>query len=440
MAYIRRDIKQSATLLMVANTDGSGESVLVKRPLRVGGFVTGYGGRGAAPAWSPDGRTIALGAHVAHAGLWDNVSAIVVTVNVSDGKTSEYDLKNRSVGRLAWLPGSSALLVTGWDSTTHDLRGQIWLLALPGGEVRRITEDLSNYSMGDLSLTADGNLLATAVQEDLAHLWVAPKGDASRAAQITSGNRSWKNGITWLSDARIAAADSEFNLAILNRDGTSPQPLVLDSHPQWGPAVCGQAITFIRLKSVEEAELWRADLDGGHARQLLSGRLGYPTCTPDGKWIALNGPDESGHPSLSKVSGETGERIPILRRRSFPSAVSPDGRLVAIVLEDGEPEPARHLAVMPLSAGEPKIVARNIEFGPSTLRWTPDGKALTYSLIRRGVANIWRQSLDGRPAAQITDFKSDVIFDFCWVPNGNLLIARGPVSRNVVLIRNAVTR
>ncbi len=437
MAFIRRDIKQSVTLLMVANTDRTEESVLVNRPLSQGGFVAGYSGRAAAPAWSPDGKTIAVGARVAHAGLWDLVGALVVTVNVADGKTSEFDLKGRSVGRLAWLPDSSALLVTGWDSTTHDLRGQIWLLALASGEVRRITQDLSNYAMSDLSVTADGSVIAGAVREDLAHLWIAPRGDVNRARQITSGNRSWKNGLAWLPDGRIVAADSDFNLAILNRDGTAPQPLVLDSHPQWGPAVCGQAIAFIRLKSIEAAELWRADLDGGHPRQLLSGRLGYPTCTPDGKWIALNAPDVSNRPSLSKISSETGERIPILLRRAFPSAVSPDGREVAMVIEDSEPEPSRNLAVMPLAGGEPKIVARNIEFGPSTLRWTPDGKAVTYSLLHQGVANIWRRPVNGGPATQITNFKSDVIFDFCWAPSGDLLIARGPVVRNVVLIRNA---
>jgi len=437
MAYIRRDIKQSVTLLMMANTDGTGESVLVDRPLSQGGFVAGYGGRAAAPAWSPDGKTIAVGARVAHAGLWNLVGALVVTVNVADGKTSEFDLKGRSVGRLVWLPDSSELLVTGWDSTTHDLRGQIWLLALASGEVRRITEDLSNYAMSDLSVTADGSVIAGAVQEDLAHLWIAPHGDMNRATQITSGNRSWKNGLAWLPDGRIVAADSDFNLAILNRDGSAPQQLVLDSHPQWGPAVCGQAIAFIRLKSIEEAELWRVDLEGGHPRRLLGGRLGYPTCTPDGEWIALNAPDASNRPSLNKISSETGERISILLRRAFPSAVSPDGREVAMVIEDSKPEPARNLAVMPLAGGEPKIVARNIEFGPSTLRWTPDGKAVTYSLLRKGVANIWRRPVNGGPATQITNFKSDVIFDFCWAPSGDLLIARGPVTRNVVLIRNA---
>lgn len=109
---------------------------------------------------------------------------------------------------------------------------------------------------------------------------------------------------------------------------------------------------------------------------------------------------------------------------------------MAIVLEDIDPAPARHLAVVPLAGGEPQIISRNVEFGPTTLRWTPDGKALTYSLVRQGVANLWRQPVGGGPKTQLTEFKSDLIFDFCWAPNGDLLMARGPVARNVVLIRN----
>ncbi len=437
MAFIRKDMKQGLSLLVLANTDGSGEEVLASRPLRPDGFVVGFGGRGIAPAWSPDGATIAVDARAVHAGLWDAVNAAVLAVDVADGKTRVFDVKNRSVGRVAWLPDGSGLLLSGWDAGSHDLRGQVWLLAFPGGEIRRVTQDLSNYTHEDLSLTADGNTLAAVVQEDFAHLWLAPHGDANRAVQMTSGNRSWKEGLALLPDGRIVAADANFDLAILNRDGTAPQPLVLDPRPQWGPAVCGHSIVFIRMVRIEQGELWRADLDSGQVRQLASGRLGNPTCTPDGQWVVLNTPDASGRPSLFKIPTAGGERVQLLARRSFPSVVSPDGRWVAMVLEDVEPRPARHFAVLPLAGGDPKIVARNVDFDSSSLRWTPDGKALTYALVRHGVGNIWRQPLDGAPPAQITNFKNDVIFDFAWAPNGDLLVARGPLTQNVVLIHNA---
>jgi Tol biopolymer transport system component len=82
-------------------------------------------------------------------------------------------------------------------------------------------------------------------------------------------------------------------------------------------------------------------------------------------------------------------------------------------------------------------VARNVEFAGSYLRWAPDGRALIYVLTRHGISNIWRQPLDGGPATQLTDFSSGVISDFNWSPNGDAWFARGPVSRDVVLIRTA---
>ena len=45
----------------------------------------------------------------------------------------------------------------------------------------------------------------------------------------------------------------------------------------------------------------------------------------------------------------------------------------------------------------------------SLVRWTPDGTALAYIMNKDGVSNIWIQPIDGRPARQFTNFKSDQI-------------------------------
>jgi serine/threonine protein kinase len=55
LAFVRYDIAQEKSLLIVANADGSSEQVLARRG--VSGFFEDGG-----PAWSPDGKTIALGA------------------------------------------------------------------------------------------------------------------------------------------------------------------------------------------------------------------------------------------------------------------------------------------------------------------------------------------------------------------------------------------
>ncbi len=76
----------------------------------------------------------------------------------------------------------------------------------------------------------------------------------------------------------------------------------------------------------------------------------------------------------------------------------------------------------------------------SRIRWTPDGQAVTYNLDRGGVSNIWVQPLAGGPARQLTNFAADRIWDFDWAPDNRLILARGPVNRDLVLIRNRENR
>jgi Tol biopolymer transport system component len=70
------------------------------------------------------------------------------------------------------------------------------------------------------------------------------------------------------------------------------------------------------------------------------------------------------------------------------------------------------------------------------LRFTPDGQALTYAVTDgRGVGNLWVQALTGGTPTQVTDFKSDQIFDFAWSHDGKqLAVSRGKTDRDVVLL------
>jgi Tol biopolymer transport system component len=62
---------------------------------------------------------------------------------------------------------------------------------------------------------------------------------------------------------------------------------------------------------------------------------------------------------------------------------------------------------------------------------------LTYVETRAGVSNIWSKPIDGGPAKQLTNFKSDRIFLHDWSSDGKrLALARGAWSSDVVLIRD----
>ena len=51
------------------------------------------------------------------------------------------------------------------------------------------------------------------------------------------------------------------------------------------------------------------------------------------------------------------------------------------------------------------------------------------------MTNLWSQPLDGGPATQLTNFKSEIFFSFEWSRDGKLLVlGRGATCSDVVLI------
>ena len=69
------------------------------------------------------------------------------------------------------------------------------------------------------------------------------------------------------------------------------------------------------------------------------------------------------------------------------------------------------------------------------VRWSADGNALLYKKVEGGVANIWRQPLDGGAPSPVTSLTSGEIFDFALSRDGQwLALSRGSVASDVVLI------
>ncbi len=86
--------------LLVAQVDGSGERLLARLPVVV---VTGYF---FGPAWSPDGKTIAITTTEVTKGI----RAVVSAIAVSDGTRREIYSSPNPVGQARWLADGSGLL------------------------------------------------------------------------------------------------------------------------------------------------------------------------------------------------------------------------------------------------------------------------------------------------------------------------------------------
>lgn len=133
LAFVRDNLKKEETEVVLANADGSGEQTLATRraPARFESDVV------TRIAWSPDGKTIACAARNSDVeGSYFNV----VGVSVADGSEKPLTYRRwRFVGQVAWLSDGGGLVMTAADETYR----QLWHLSYPGGEARRITNDLN---------------------------------------------------------------------------------------------------------------------------------------------------------------------------------------------------------------------------------------------------------------------------------------------------------
>lgn len=120
---------------------------------------------------------------------------------------------------------------------------------------------------------------------------------------------------------------------------------------------------------------------------------------------------------------------------------SPDGKLISCIIPSESRAKLGGVAVIPAEGGAP-IKTFDIVHGWSYLsaRWTPDGTALIFHKTENQIVNLWKQPLTGGPPSQLTDFKSDVIFNYAFTRDGKrIIMARGQVNINVVLIRDFMT-
>jgi Tol biopolymer transport system component len=70
------------------------------------------------------------------------------------------------------------------------------------------------------------------------------------------------------------------------------------------------------------------------------------------------------------------------------------------------------------------------------VRWTPDGRHLSFIGAPPDPSNIWLQPAAGGEPRKLTDFKSDYIFRHAWSADGSLALVRGRGTSDVVLLKD----
>jgi Tol biopolymer transport system component len=384
-------------------------------------------------AWSPDGETIACpGGNVSYPG---GLQSELVAVSVKDG--SERPLTREKwfhIKQAAWLGNGSGLVLVGKREPTDVY--QVWHLSYPGGELRRVSNDVSDYD--DVSVTADSSAIVTVQGDRLSSIWVAPEGDAARARQITDGRNDGHRGITWTPDGRVvfgSRVGGNTNLWIVDADGSNRKQLTDNDGDDGYPSVSpdGRHVVFASLRR-DGVSIWRVDVDGGTPVRLADAvYAGFPHCSPDGRWVYYSAAGEGEvYSSVWKVPIEGGEPVRVINTLGALAGVSPDGKWLAYYYSDPQAKPPTGVAVIPAEGGPPAKLF-DMPVSRVLVRWAPDGRALAY--INQRNQNVWAQPLDGGPPRQLTDFKTDQTFSFDFSRDGKqLALARGTQTNDVVMI------
>jgi serine/threonine protein kinase/dipeptidyl aminopeptidase/acylaminoacyl peptidase len=438
-AFLRNDESSSGEdQLIVANADGTNERKLAARK-----GDTWFPPFGGGVAWSPDGKVIACPAGSYSGGYHESV----VAVEVETGNQKEFTPERwLQAGGVAWLADGSGLVVNAKDMGSPF--SQIWELSYPRGDVRRVINDLNDY--GGISLTADSNAFVTVQGDWSSNIWTAPANELDRAHQITSGKLeggannlppAGTTNLAWTPDGRLvytSMASGNLNVWIMNQDGTTPQQLTTDPSIDWMPAVSpdGRQIVFVSYRGGLPS-LWRMDVDGRNLKQLTDREDRGPQISPDGRWIVFVS-FRSGKLAIWKMPIDGGAPVQLSDKFADGQAISPDGKLVAAFYLDEKPGSPWRIVVVPFEGGP---IVKTFDLPPTVdirggVRWTPDGRALTY-IDARGTPNLWSQPYDGGLPKQLTHFEDPGVWQRAWSRDDKqVAFVRGTVTKDVVLIKD----
>ncbi len=430
--------------LVVANVDGSGEHVLATREGKIRFHRW-------SPAWSPDGKQIAVPITDSYA---DARQDGLETVDTSSGhETPLGTQKWRGFSGLAWLPDGDHIALTAAGAGDF-INPQIWMASYPDGDTERVTRDLNFYQ--GTSITADGSTAVTVQLSTYGGLWVAPTskdltltGDAKEAV-THKGEEQGAGGVAWLADGRILHtfyAGGAQKLAILSLDSKKDEDFASQSPNYITSAhACGDGRSIVfTAADATGIGIWYAEI-GGAAHQLIHGdSIEASACTPDGKTVVYQD-SHTQHGVLWKVSTEGGSPAQLSEEQLAWPAISPDGRYIAASCCPGATAMPR-LGILPIEGG---LVSTSYDLPSgfhatpigevSALAWAPDGSGVTYLVKQNGVDNIWFQPVDMKTHAaaaprQITHFASEMIWSYAWSADGKqLVISRGHSSTDAVLL------
>ncbi|MGH9466408.1 MAG: protein kinase domain-containing protein, partial [Terriglobales bacterium] len=385
-----------------------------------------------APAWSPDGRELAI----AIGTLAGNGLPGVGVIPAAGGKATLLAAGVfNGISNIAWLPGGHGLVASA--PSAYGGPSEIWRLAWPGGERTQLTSDLQGYSN---VTAAAGGALALLHSNPQASVWVQAKAGGD-FTQLPGGgtDQDGFGGVAWTPAGKLLSVrdfSGNFQLWIEDADGSQARALTLTGvpHTVFAPAVAPNGQIFVSAQEQGQFRIWRADADGSHAEALTApnGAAGSVALIRNGSEVAYIHEDSKGNQEIWEVPVAGGPTQPLWKGFVGYNAnnASPDGKRLLeasrpsyVLLQIGDD--GKVVQVTPLKLDSKTML--------SYYRWTPDGRAITYIHRQGSVDNIWAFPLNGAKPYALTHFTSLGISGYGYSRDQRLAVSRGSQNTDVIL-------
>jgi TolB protein len=426
VSFGRFSFEENATLIMVANVDGSNE--------RRVGFKGGTEFFEGPPTWSPDATMIAVA--IGDDSLNPQPHMSVAVIRVDNGELRELGTKHWfDIEDLVWHPsGDSLILSAAADSLNQD---QIWETSYPDGEVRRLTNNLNGYV--SVSMTSDGRSIVTGELVSRSAVWVSPDTRPENAKPVmpNSGD-TW--GLSWTPDNRIVYASDQsgdVEIWIMDADGANGRPLTSDRVFKATPVASPDGKYVVYTSSNGGGQIVRIDINGGNPTVLseMSG-ADNPDISLDSQWVIFSA-WQNGVSKVFRVSINGGDPHALTNGRGTEPRYSRDGTRIACFIPNETTQNWTRLAIIPAEGGEPLKVFdappnTNVTRGPI---WSPDDKGISVIISPGEQQNLWLQPVDDGPGKQMTNFDTPGIARREYSRDGKrIAIVRAQGNGNAIML------
>lgn len=381
--------------------------------------------------WSPDGLGVLFAVRKFEG---EKILHYVIEFPVSgggEGRVIVPDME-KQITSAVWLPGKTSVLMS-LREINAEVR-QIWQYTVANGELRRVTNDDNSYR--GLSISRDGKTVTTTTENVFASVMTADD-DKFNFKQVTSGT-SRLGSISATGDGRFVysiTSNGVESLSIMDADGANSRQITNGTDGIWlAPRVAsnGKSVAFASLRSSKK-QLVRIDLDGRNLTQLTNGdfQVFRGQILLDDKTIVFEGVGPDHQNSLFRQAAD-GTLTKLIEKGVDDWDISPDEKFLAYSATD----PATNQHKVYIKTLDSGWLYKVLDINPtSQLRWTRDGRSLTYNAINGESSELRMIPLEGGESKLLTSFQGEQIFSFDWSFDGKRIsLVRGKPLADAVQI------